>query len=94
MVNLNVAREIYFQLPRAHPTVDFHTEERAMRELTKTELDAVSGGASASAANVNTSTDTSFAGATVGAGFTVTGASASERITVVAMGPSAIGFSV
>jgi hypothetical protein len=42
--------------------------EQILRELTDTELDAVSGGASASAAavNVNTSTDTSFAVASVG----------------------------
>ena len=40
--------------------------EKVLRELSDTELDAVSGGASASAANVNTSTDTQFAAAAAG----------------------------
>jgi hypothetical protein len=40
--------------------------EEILRELSDTELDAVSGGASASAANINNSTDTSFAVATLG----------------------------
>jgi len=51
--------------------------EEVLRELSDTELDAVSGGNSASAANVNTSTDTSFAIASVG----VAAAAAAQHVT-------------